>query len=189
MNEFSHGKFARIESHNGNRIRIRTKRIRIDFFVFSKIRIRRIEYSYTPDQRSKIKQKIPWLRDVCSERSASNLLGLEIFSCKRNNCEARLLHLQKFGAAFRFWSARWRNNFDVNSINFGVWIIHAIWSARWRGSPRSRCGVLTSAVGNTKIAVLYSLEIFMRVLYCEFMSATNSDFWCLKNGRTWIFSP
>jgi hypothetical protein len=30
------------------RIRIRTNRIRIDFFVFSKIRIRRIEYSNTP---------------------------------------------------------------------------------------------------------------------------------------------
>jgi hypothetical protein len=30
------------------RIRIRTNRIRIEFFVFSKIRIRRIEYSNTP---------------------------------------------------------------------------------------------------------------------------------------------
>jgi hypothetical protein len=42
------------------RIRIRTNRIRIEFFVFSKIRIRRIEYSNTPDQK---KRRTP-LRDL-----------------------------------------------------------------------------------------------------------------------------
>jgi hypothetical protein len=48
MNEFLHDKFVRIESHNVNSNSNSHESNSNRFFVISKIRIRRIEYSNTP---------------------------------------------------------------------------------------------------------------------------------------------